>query len=78
MSMETRIWICFCSSDEKLDGSRSVLGSRTLLNVDDYGGSMNEYRDVDASKLNEDGSFVGCYNTADRKLTGRSDSLANM
>jgi Bravo-like intracellular region len=55
-----------------------VLGSRTQLNVDDDGGSMNEYGDVDPSKFNEDGSFVGLYNTADRKLTGRSGSLANM
>ena len=70
--------ICFFSSEEKLNGSRTTLRSRTQLDVVDVSGSMSEFGDIDTSKFSEDGSFVGFYNTADRKLTGRSGSVANM
>ena len=61
-----------------MTGSRTLLGSRSKLDSDDEGGSMNEYGDVDAGKFNEDGSFVGIYNTADKKLQGRSGSLSQL
>ncbi|KAK2143886.1 hypothetical protein LSH36_804g00035 [Paralvinella palmiformis] len=54
--------------DEPVKGSRASLSSAMKLDdSDEDDASLAEYGDIDTGKFNEDGSFIGQYNTADRR-----------
>jgi hypothetical protein len=54
--------------DEPVKGSRASLNSAMKLDdSDEDDASLAEYGDIDTGKFNEDGSFIGQYNTADRR-----------
>lgn len=53
-------------STDPLRGSRASLGSSIKMDSDDEG-SLNEYGDIDAGKFGEDGSFIGDYNSENRR-----------
>jgi len=52
--------------DGPVKGSRASLNSAMKLDSDDDE-SLAEYDDPDMGKFNEDGSFIGIYNTGDRR-----------
>ena len=49
------------------------------MDMDDASlGSLAEYGDFEAGKFNEDGSFIGRYNTTGSRKHSRTDSLGKM
>ena len=57
----------FYREEEPVKGSRASLNSAMKLDDSDDDASLAEYGDIDTGKFNEDGSFIGLYNTADRR-----------